>query len=638
MDPHTPSDNSQQTTTMAPSSTSSTSSPPLRVLIAGTGIAGLTCAHKFLTDSRWSSTRLQITVVERKDRCGGRVKTMRESTSSSSSSSPSTSSSSCPSWYEAGASRIAHRHHRVRHLAHQLGCSEVPLPDTYDHHRAVRALHQRFDKARQTFLAPYTTDVDKARALQTVTWKDLLTMVCPTRQERDALVHRWGFLSVLQEMNAYDFWTHAMPQYTDTAYYTLQNGLQSLPDALLERLRKDARVTVRMSTRLVHVERGARGTLRVVLEKDGHASVLPLVKPLSKTATTHKETYDIVFLALPAEALDEVDGEPARYTHLWNAVSRNRLIRCYARYADGVGIEKGGVELEGGGRGRRSSSSSSDTPRTHKRTRRRTTPASSQRKSVKRASPTHSTRLLSDLSSPAIRQSPLHKCTTTNAPHWVQLAYCDHQYADHLSNTLRLSNGQEVFRNTVQRVLGPAWATYDTTDIHFWKHGTHSWKPQLLADDHYHRCLHPDAKLPLFVVGSSLSHYGHWMEGALETVDDAYKRCRRWVVEWLGIGPTRRRRTASTTTSAPPPAAAVSLHHTCDNHANTYTMDDVRRHQWVVLDGYVYDVKSIVDQHPGGRMLLKNVLGTDISETYHRVGHSGVARGWVEGFCLGRVG
>jgi cytochrome b involved in lipid metabolism len=66
-------------------------------------------------------------------------------------------------------------------------------------------------------------------------------------------------------------------------------------------------------------------------------------------------------------------------------------------------------------------------------------------------------------------------------------------------------------------------------------------------------------------------------------------------------------------------------------------MADVKRERWVVLDGYVYDVSGMVDRHPGGAALLERMRGRDISDVYHRIGHSSTARAWVEEGCVGVV-
>ena len=47
------------------------------------------------------------------------------------------------------------------------------------------------------------------------------------------------------------------------------------------------------------------------------------------------------------------------------------------------------------------------------------------------------------------------------------------------------------------------------------------------------------------------------------------------------------------------------------------------------------DVSDMVDRHPGGAALLERMRGRDISDVYHRIGHSSTARAWVEEGCKG---
>lgn len=618
-----------------PHDSHSSSTSPFHLLVVGGGIAGLACAHKFLNDRRWPHAR--VSVWERKDRWGGRVKTIRVREDAGG------------GWYEAGASRIGAGHRRVRALGRTLGCTELRLTSDYDHHQQHQSVQRAFEKIH----ARYVRKNPHPRALQAVTWYDVLTMECATLQERDALVRRWGFLSVLMEMNAYDFWHSAMPQYTHDAYYTVDQGLQAIPDRLVARLGADVRATLRTGVKVVGVERAPLGRVRVSYASDAVASRLPLTgpDPPRKPRQSHTHTFDMVVLALPAEALADLHGVPARYPHLWNAVSRNRLIRCYAGYptpvenpaaatAAVVGARATDTLDHTPSRSRRIHSRDRDRTRTRSRTRtrRRSRPRPCPR-------PRPLVRLLSDLSHPRVAESALHKATTTQAQLWSQVVYCDHRHADHVLRLLRLPrDGRSVltpFRRAVQKGLGAAWATYADSafDVHYWKQGTHSWKPELCADDHYTRALQPDGKTAMYVVGASLSHYGHWMEGALETVDDAYKKMRRWAVEWLGQG-SKRRSAVSTDLHhvvAHAPPASLYLHHRCDHAATTVSLAQVRSKGYVVLDGYVYDVRPIVTEHPGGSALLRNVLGTDISESYHRIGHSAGARAWVERHCVGRL-
>ena len=196
-----------------------------------------------------------------------------------------------------------------------------------------------------------------------------------------------------------------------------------------------------------------------------------------------------------------------------------------------------------------------------------------------------------------------------------------------------MPNGLNVVRNITKRTLGDAWAEFGEhdTDIYFWKRGTHSWKPKLTSTDHYSRVLQPDAKSPWFVIGASFSHYQHWMEGAFETAYDAYTKFCRYTNEWWGVNQRKRNVSKNNTKSN----TTVYLHKACAQPTKQWTMEEVQKQRFVVLDGYVYDVSSMVARHPGGAALLERMRGRDISEMYHRIGHSSTARAWVEEGCVG---
>ena len=56
--------------------------------------------------------------------------------------------------------------------------------------------------------------------------------------------------------------------------------------------------------------------------------------------------------------------------------------------------------------------------------------------------------------------------------------------------------------------------------------------------------------------------------------------------------------TAFTTYITHPP---FYLHNACEHAEHKHTMADVQKNEWVVLDGYVYDIKPFLHRHPGGR-------------------------------------
>ncbi|KAJ2789038.1 stearoyl-CoA 9-desaturase, partial [Coemansia helicoidea] len=48
-------------------------------------------------------------------------------------------------------------------------------------------------------------------------------------------------------------------------------------------------------------------------------------------------------------------------------------------------------------------------------------------------------------------------------------------------------------------------------------------------------------------------------------------------------------------------------------------LDQVKnqRKQWMVIEGYVYDVKSFANDHPGGKALILSGVGKDMTEAFN---------------------
>lgn len=69
---------------------------------------------------------------------------------------------------------------------------------------------------------------------------------------------------------------------------------------------------------------------------------------------------------------------------------------------------------------------------------------------------------------------------------------------------------------------------------------------------------------------------------------------------------------------------------------------EIRRHAsdtdgWIVIGGYVIDVTSFLDEHPGGREMLTPYLGKDGTAAFDRIGHSTEAEILLANFRIGRL-
>jgi cytochrome b involved in lipid metabolism len=58
---------------------------------------------------------------------------------------------------------------------------------------------------------------------------------------------------------------------------------------------------------------------------------------------------------------------------------------------------------------------------------------------------------------------------------------------------------------------------------------------------------------------------------------------------------------------------------------------------WLVVDGYVYDLTTMRDVHPGGDKILKRWAGRDASRAFHGAKHSGGALVFSLNYRIGKV-
>ncbi|KAL2203580.1 hypothetical protein CC79DRAFT_1359670 [Sarocladium strictum] len=71
-----------------------------------------------------------------------------------------------------------------------------------------------------------------------------------------------------------------------------------------------------------------------------------------------------------------------------------------------------------------------------------------------------------------------------------------------------------------------------------------------------------------------------------------------------------------------------------------YSLEQVAGHNqpddaWIVIRGEVFNVSSYFDEHPGGRMVLEEVAGTDATEDFEYLDHSNDARRIMRKFKVG---
>ena len=172
------------------------------LIVIGGGIAGLYMADKYL--QKYPNAR--ICVLEKSDRLGGRIKTIRDNGSIH---------------YEAGAGRINKRHSRVLKLVLSLGLTLVKIG---------RASNPEVQSKIMSVIE-FVKKMPRQEAIK-LTFGDACDQVFG-KQEKERIRGLFGYNSVFDDMNAYDSIHMFKNSFNKEPYFVIKEGY----DAVITRLR-----------------------------------------------------------------------------------------------------------------------------------------------------------------------------------------------------------------------------------------------------------------------------------------------------------------------------------------------------------------------------------------------------------------
>ena len=200
-------------------------------MILGGGIAGLYSAY--LLTKR--NPDIQLTIVEKSNRWGGRVHTYNSPTMS----------------VEAGAGRFSNRHPRLLSLIDDFRLSNLVVPITSDSEYSRPSpydLQRTLLKVVAMYGVDLITDFTKVTFLEYA--KKLLS-----KEEVEFIEESFGYYAELVLMNTRDCIRLMMELYS-AQFYILEGGLNQLIDKLVQHLKICPNVSLHLKEEVVSIKRG----------------------------------------------------------------------------------------------------------------------------------------------------------------------------------------------------------------------------------------------------------------------------------------------------------------------------------------------------------------------------------------------
>jgi len=193
----------------------------------------------------------------------------------------------------------------------------------------------------------------------------------------------------------------------------------------------------------------------------------------------------------------------------------------------------------------------------------------------------------------------------------IMISYTDSKYAESMMKLY--TEGEDVL---IDYLHGEIKKTFNITPpkpeklmFHWYSSGAHYWTKGNYSENYYDKILKPDSNKDIYIIGEAFSKHQAWIEGALQTANDVY---RRYFSSKLGGG-------------------------------KKYSMKEVAKHKsvndgWIVVNKNVYKIPKvwINELHPGGQV-IKKYLGTDVTKIWNSIHSSDFSKKKLKSFLIGKL-
>ena len=201
----------------------------------------------------------------------------------------------------------------------------------------------------------------------------------------------------------------------------------------------------------------------------------------------------------------------------------------------------------------------------------------------------------------------------------IMISYSDNYMADFWQSSVLLNRlDKDIHRYLNQIFPNKLIPKPVYLKAHFWENGAHFFRPGYNSTRLYSQILRPFVNQNLFIIGETYSKRQAWVEGSLETAEDAIKIILNKQLGGLSTS---------------------NLH----DNLPQFSLSELSKHNtkedaWISIDGYILDITKWIDNHPGGKSIMRG-LGKEYTKEWYKISYHdmGIALKYFPKYVIGKL-